>query len=99
MSDLTQKLKALAEFDETRAKDDCKRRIEAFGKNADLFQLHVEAARFEHHHLQPLHAALFECVEALEQIKKSNHGVYCDLADGAAAASALAKLQALVEGK
>jgi len=71
MSDLANSFRKSAVFDEARAKDDSKRRLEAFGKNADIFQLHVEAARFEHAYSRPLLELAAQAIEALEKVSAS----------------------------
>lgn len=91
---LPSRLKALAEF------DPCRPEYEAMGlKLGDAVKGSHESAR-----LQPLHAALLECVEALEQAievsaKYRKAGMDLFSLNGMTGCEALAKLQALVEGK
>lgn len=53
-NDFSARLNFESRFNQIKTAADCKKRIEAFGPSADLFSLHVEAARYERAHLEPL---------------------------------------------
>jgi len=95
MSDLANSFRKAAVFNEARAKDDSKRRLEAFGKNADIFQLHVEAARFEHAYSRPLLELAAKAIEALYPVAECGNCGGCR----DTARKALAEIRSAVEGK
>lgn len=64
---ITDKLAAALEFDESTSIAAALVRSDAFAGATEItFQ--VEAARYEQSRLAPLHLALIDCVEALEEI-------------------------------
>lgn len=81
-------------FDERRAKDDCSRRIAAFGKMSDLFSLHVESARFEHAYRQPIDACVARLIEACEVDSYTQNVISAN-----AVREALAQLRKALEGE
>ncbi len=77
MSDLRTRILAAAAFEEGRTREDCRRRIEAFGSQAELLQMHVESARFEHAHNKELIEALADVASALEVAADRHYVCMC----------------------